>query len=593
VCYMDKRKPIVTIMGHVDHGKTKILDTIRDTTVIDREAGAITQAIGASIVPVETIQRLCGQLLEMANIKLGVEGLLFIDTPGHAAFSNLRRRGGNLADIAILVIDINEGFKPQTIEALEILKKYKTPFVVALNKIDLVSGWYKKDDILLKNVNMQSEETRGLLDSRLYEIVAKLHEMGFASERFDRVENHTKEIALIPTSAKTGEGIPELLMVLTGLAQKFLDTCLTCDVGGAGKGTILEVKEETGLGKTLDVIIYDGNLRVNDTIVIGTIGEPIVTKVRALFEPTPLAEMRDKKSKFSAIKEVVAATGVKIAAPEIDAAAGGMPLVVASKQNIEKVKREIKLEVEEVVFETDKNGIVIKADSLGSLEALITLLSDKNISIRKASIGNINKNDIVDAQSNFECDPLKTIVLGFNVNLTPDAEEYIKSTNVKILTNQVIYRLIEDFSEWMEKEKKRIDLSKISCITRPCKLEFLKNHTFRQSNPAVFGVDIIEGVLHTDMVLMKQDGVRLTSVRGIQSDQKNVEEAKRNTQVAVSMDGITIGRQLNEGEILYSDIRQDEFRKLKEMKDILTQEEIDILKEIAEIKRKENPLWGV
>jgi translation initiation factor 5B len=590
---MNKRKPIVAIMGHVDHGKTKILDKIRRTTVTDREAGAITQAIGASIVPMETIKRICGPLLKNMKSNMDLPGLLFIDTPGHAAFTNLRKRGGNLADIAIVVININEGLKPQTKEALEILKQYKTPFVIALNKIDLISGWKAHDSILLKNIEKQSAETKTLMDNKLYEVVGAIHEMGFASERFDRIEDHTKQIALIPTSAISGEGIPELLMILSGLAQKFLDDCLTCNIEGLGKGTILEVKEETGLGTTLDVIVYDGKIKVKDTIILGTTGEPIVTKVRALLEPNPLSEMRDKKSKFKPIKEVVAATGVKIAAPDLEKAMGGMPIRVALQCDIEKIKKEIKNEIDEVILETNKQGIIIKADSIGSLEALITLLREHDIQIRKANIGNITKKDINDAQSNFEEDPLKTIILGFNVEMTPDAEDFISSTNVKILTNQVIYRLLEDFEKWTEIEAKKIECDKISCITRPCKVEILKGYIFRQNNPAVFGVDVIEGELRTNMKLMKKDGTKLNIVKGLQADSKKVDKAEKNKQVAVSIDGITVGRHINEGDILYSEINQEEFRKLKEMKEVLSKEEIGILKEIAEIKRKENPMWGI
>jgi translation initiation factor 5B len=590
---MSKRKPIVAIMGHVDHGKTKILDKIRKSTVVDREAGAITQAIGASIVPMETIKRICGPLLANMKSEMDLPGLLFIDTPGHAAFTNLRKRGGNLADIAIVVININEGLKPQTKEALEILKQYKTPFVIALNKIDLISGWRIKDNILLKNIEMQSEETKTLLDTKLYEIVGMIHEMGFQSERFDRIDDHTKQIALIPTSAITGEGIPELLMILSGLAQKFLDKCLTCNIEGLGKGTILEVKEEKGLGVTLDVIIYDGKIKVKDTIILGTTSDPIVTKIRGLLEPNPLAEMRDKKSKFKQIKEVVAATGVKIIAPGLENAMGGMPIRVALENDIEKVKKEIKNEIEEVILETDNNGIIIKADSIGSLEALITLLREHDIQIRKANLGNITKKDINDAQSNYEEDPLKTIILGFNIEMTPDAQEFISSTNVKILTNQVIYRLLEDYEKWNEIESKKIECDKISCITRPCKVEIMKGYIFRQNNPAVFGVDVMEGELRTNMKLMKSDGAKLNVVKGLQADSKKVEKAEKNKQVAVSIDGITVGRHVNEGDILYSEINQEEFRKLKEMKEVLSKEEIEILKEIAIIKRKENPMWGI
>ncbi|MBI2650230.1 translation initiation factor IF-2, partial [Candidatus Woesearchaeota archaeon] len=360
------RQLIITILGNVDSGKTQLLDTIRSTAIAESEPGKITQSIGCSLIETGTIKKICGDLLEKHNILIKIPGFIFLDTPGHAAFTNLRKRGGNLADIAVLVIDISEGIKLQTEECIGILKQYKTPFVVALNKIDLLAGWASNPKTgLLESMQKQRENAMLLLEKKLYEIVGKLAELGFNSERFDRVEDYTKQIAIIPISAKTGEGLSELLMVMTGLSQKFLEESLKVDVKGDAKGTILEVKEETGLGTTVDAIIYDGSLKQNDTIVIGSLDEPIATKVKALLEPMPLADMRDKKAKFMPVKEVSAATGVKISAPGLDNVVAGMPLRSCSPSEIEKVKEKIKKEVEEVVIETDKQGIVIKADSLG------------------------------------------------------------------------------------------------------------------------------------------------------------------------------------------------------------------------------------
>src|SRR3989344_4967960 len=373
---MATRQPIVTFVGHIDHGKTTLQDFIRHSSTAQTEAGKITQHIGSSNIPIEAIKKLCGSLLDSLKISITIPGLLFIDTPGHAAFTNLRRRGGNLADIAILVIDIREGIMPQTAECIEILKQYRTPFIIALNKIDLLPGWQSKNSFLLQNINSQGESVRKIIETKLYEIVGKLSELGFNSERFDRIEDYTKQISIVPTSASTGEGIPELLMVLTGLAQKFLEKSLKINAEGNAKGTVLEVKEEKGIGTTLDVIIYDGTLKHNDTIVIGTLSEPIVTKVRALLEPYPLKDMRDRKTKFQQVKEASAAMGIKVSAPGIGEVVAGMPLRSCNAEDVEKVKGEIRKEVEEVVIETDKNGIVIKADSLGSLEALAKLLRE-------------------------------------------------------------------------------------------------------------------------------------------------------------------------------------------------------------------------
>jgi translation initiation factor 5B len=325
------RSPIVSVLGHVDHGKSSVLDAIRGTNILATEAGAITQAIGASIVPLEVIKRKCGKLLETMRLNFTIPGLLFIDTPGHAAFTNLRKRGGNLADIAVVVIDINEGFRPQTIEAIEILRNYKTPFIIAANKIDLIPGYRKKADFVLQDIAAQDPAWITAFETKMYELVGSLHEkFGMESERYDRVESFTRQIAIVPTSALNNHGISELLVMLTGLAQRFLEENLKLEAAGPGKGTVLEVKETLGFGMTVDAIIYDGVIKVNDTIVIGGIDAPIVTRVKALLEPNPLQEMRDKKSKYRNIKEAVAATGLRIAAPDLDKAVAGMPLRVAS-----------------------------------------------------------------------------------------------------------------------------------------------------------------------------------------------------------------------------------------------------------------------
>jgi len=586
---MKIRQPIITFLGHVDSGKTSLQDFIRHSSIAKTEAGLITQHIGSSNVPLNIVKKICGKLLDSLKLKLTIPGLLLIDSPGHAAFTSLRKRGGNLADIAILVIDINEGIMPQTLECIDILKQYKTPFIISLNKIDLLQGWQSKNTFLIQNIQSQSETIQKFLDTKLYELVGKLSELGFNAERFDRIDDYTKQITIVPTSAKTGEGIPELLMVLTGLAQKYMEKSLKVEVKGNAKGTVLEVKEDKGIGKTIDAIIYDGTLKQNDTIVIGTLSEPIVTKVKALLEPLPLKDIRDKKTKFQSVNKVSAAIGVKILAPEIDEVAAGMPLRSCSANEVEAVKKEIKKEVEEVIIETDAKGIVIKADSLGSLEALIKLLKEKNIPVKKASIGNVSKKDISDASINYEKEPLHSAILGFNIEIPP----YIKEKNVKIITNNIIYKLIEDFEKWQEQEKKRLEGKEIEFLVRPCKIQILKGYVFRQNNPAVVGVDVLEGKIKVDIPLMKNNGKKITEIKSIQKDQETVNEAEKNQQVAVSLPKVTVGRQINENDILYSAVPEDDFRKLKEFKKYLTEEEIGILKEIAEIMRKKNPMWGI
>ncbi|HLD15874.1 MAG TPA: translation initiation factor IF-2 [Candidatus Nanoarchaeia archaeon] len=569
------RSPICTVVGHIDHGKTTLLDRIRNTKVAKGEAGGITQSISSTKISLEAIKKTCGNLLNAMNINFTIPGILLIDTPGHAAFNNLRKRGGNLADIAILVIDITKGIEEQTIECINILKNYKTPFIIAANKIDLISGWRVNSAPLLQNIQNQSSYVVEELDKRLYTLVGKLSEYGLNSERFDRVDDFTKQIAIVPCSAISGEGVPELLMVIAGLAQKYLENSLKINVEGEGKGVILEVKDEKGFGTTTDVILYDGTLKTGDTIVLGTLEEPLVTKVRGLFE--------FEGAKLKTTKEVVASTGVRILAPDLKEAVGGMPLRVANKE-LEKIKEEVKKEVKEVAFETEKEGFVIKADTLGSLEALIFLLKQKELKIKSASIGEITKKDVSEAIA--EKEPLNKAILGFNV-------KKIDNKDVKIICYDVIYKIIEDVDEWRKQEAKKLEAKELEKLIRPFKIQVVNGCIFRQSNPAVVGVRVLGGIVKPNVNLIKQDGSKASYIKSIQVNSENVEQVEKDKEAAVSIPNIVCGRQLFEEDVLYSEILENQFIELKNLKKYLKADEIEVLKEIAAIKRKENPVWGV
>ena len=581
------RQPIVTIMGHVDHGKTSVLDRIRGSAIAAKEAGGITQAIGASIIPADVLKKICGDLFAKLNIKLTIPGLLFIDTPGHAAFTSLRKRGGNLADIAILVVDIRDGFMPQTLESIEILKSYKTPFIIAANKIDLISGWRSENFPLLQLIAKQNDLTSQELEKKLYTIVGQVYEQGLNAERFDRVEDYTKQIAIVPVSAITGEGIPELLMVLTGMAQKYLESCLNCDVNGPAKGTVMEVKEEKGLGKIMDVIIYDGCMKAGDVLVVGGLSGAIESRVKALFVPAPLSEMRDKHAKFKSIREVSAATGVRLVAMGTEDVVSGMPLI-AGMSDVDAAKKTVQEEVQEVLVETSDRGVIVKADSLGSLEALSILLKEKNIPIKKASVGPINKRDMSDAEANHEIDPLIGVVLGFNVPVPEDIPD-----KIKVICHDVIYKVIEDFESWQAGTKKSMELKAMGLLSKPCKILLLKGYVFRQCNPAIAGAEVLQGTITAGVSLMSKEGKVLSVVKGIQEELKTIHEAQKGKRIAVSMPNVTIGRQVQEGDILYSFIPENEFRKFKEFKQYLSTDEKEILREIASIMRTNNAMWGI
>ena len=591
------RQPIVTVAGHVDHGKTSLLDQIRHTVVTKGEVGGITQAIGASIIPIATIKKICGKLLDAFRGNITIPGLLAIDTPGHAAFTSLRKRGGSLADIAILVVDINEGFRPQTIESLEILRANKVPFVIAANKIDLLTGWnYNPQKILLENINDLDVKVQGIFEMKMYELVAQVQQYGLEAERFDRVADYTKQIAIIPISAKTSQGIPELLMVLTGLAQRYLEKSLTIDENGPCTGTILEVKEERGLGTTIDAIIYMGKLEVNDTIVIGGLDGALVVKVRILLQPEELSEIRDRKSHFRNVKLVTAATGVKIAAPGLEKALAGMPLrgCPGKAEEIEQLKQEVQEEIAEIITQdSGQEGVIVKADTIGALEALRHLLRERNIPVSCASLGDVTKKDFSQVETMYEKDEFHGVLIGFNIAVPAEIEEYAKVKGLPFIIRNVIYQIMDDYDNYTAKLRARIELREIASLVRPCKFAILKGHVFRQNNPAVVGVEIEIGRIRTGDPIMNALGKRISHVKSLQHEQENVTIAEQGRQVAMAMENVTVGRQIHEGDFLYTDMPGSDFKKFKELKKHLSKSEVDVLREIAEIKRKEDPVWGV
>ena len=581
------RQPIVSILGHVDHGKTTIQDKIRGTQVAAREAGGITQHIGATEVPLAAIRDICGDL--MAGKEFKVPGLLFIDTPGHHAFATLRARGGALADLAVLVVDVNEGPKPQTVESIRILKQYRTPFVIAANKIDMVPGWRKQPGLSFAQAAAhQSEGTLAELDRRLYEIVGKLTEHGVNAERYDRVGDFTTTFAIVPTSGKHGEGIPDLLLVLIGLAQRYLESQLETAEGPA-EGTVLEVKEEKGLGLTLDAIVYQGVLARGDQIVVGTTGEPIVTKVRSLLKPKPLDEIRDPQDRFDQAKRVTAAVGVKIVAAGLEEAVAGAPIRGVAG-DLAAVKARV-AEESAVHVETQDHGVLIKADAIGSLEGLAFECRDQEVPVGAARLGPVSRRDVIDAATTG--DPLERVILAFNVRTLEDANEELQKREgeVDILANDVIFRLLDDYAKWKEATKERMAVASRLELKYPAKLLLLPDHTFRASKPAIVGVRVLAGRIRQGEGLLKDDGRAVGRIESIHSGEQSLKEATAGSEVAVAISGATAGRQIHEGDVLYVDIPESHVAALRKLE--LTSDEVEALDRVCEIKRKGDQFWGM
>ncbi|MEM0096257.1 MAG: translation initiation factor IF-2 [Candidatus Bathyarchaeia archaeon] len=592
---MPIRQPIVCVLGHVDTGKTLLLDKIRKTSVQAREAGGMTQHIGASFFPVETLKQMIGPLLSAFKGEIEIPGLLVIDTPGHEAFTNLRRRGGSVADIAILVIDVLRGFEAQTYECIEILKARKTPFLVAANKIDRIPGWKSYPDTpFLKSYQLQDKYVQEDLDNRLYEIIGTFSRLGFRADRFDRIKDFTRTVAIVPTSAKTGEGIVELLAVLVGLTQQYLRKRLQTTEGPA-KGTILEVKEEPGLGLTLNTIIYDGTLRKDDLIVVGGKEKPITTRVRAILVPKPLDEIRDPRDKFSSVDFVSAAAGVKIVAPELEGALAGAPLyVVPEGESVEKYVRLVSEEIEKIRIATDVDGVVLKADTLGSLEAIAENLKRQGVPIRLADIGDVSKRDVTEAAIVKEHEPLYGAILAFNVRVLPDAEEEAKNTGVQIFRENIIYHLIDNYVSWLKAQREAKLTAEFEKLVKPGKIRILEGYVFRRAKPAIVGVEVLAGKIKPKYSLIRaEDGEDVGEIQQIQEKGKALPEAKQGMQVAISLDKPMVGRHIFENDVLYVKVPEAHAKALmKDFMDRLAPDEQEALNEYVNLMRKKMPFWA-
>jgi translation initiation factor 5B len=588
----DLRTPIVAVLGHVDHGKTSLLDRIRGSAISEGESGAITQHIGSTAVPLEVISEIAGDLVDPTDFDL--PGLLFIDTPGHHSFSTLRSRGGALADIAVLVVDVNDGFQPQTHEAVDILKRTETPFIVAANKIDTVPGWNPTTNRPSKvAIEQQSDRVESDLNERLYEIIGQLSSEEFSADMYWRVTDFQANVGVVPVSAETGEGVPDLLTVLMGLSQRYLREEMTVDVGGPAVGTVLEVKDTRGFGTTVDAVVYDGTLTAEDEIVVGSQSEPIVTSVRALLRPRPLAEIRSE-SEFEQVESVAAAQGVKIAAPDLDDAMAGAPIRAVRERDVETVIEEVRQELAAVEVATGEEGVTVGADTLGSLEALASTLEDDEVPVMDAGVGAVAPRDVRMAATAEH--PQNRAILAFNVDVLEDARELAEQEGVELFEHDVIYRLVEEYQAHVEELEQAQQEQILENITRPARFDVLPDHTFRQSDPAVVGVEVRSGLLRRNNTVVRFDGdepERVGQLKAIQDEGEDVDEARTGERIAVSIDGPTVGRQIEEGDELWVELPEKHAKILEqELTEELTGDEREALSMYLEKQRNRDPFWG-
>ncbi|QOJ79769.1 translation initiation factor IF-2 [Infirmifilum lucidum] len=583
------RAPIVVVLGHVDAGKTTLLDKIRGTAVAKREPGTMTQHIGASFLPWKALEEISGPLLERIRVEIKIPGFLVIDTPGHEAFSNLRSRGGSIADIAILVVDVQKGLEPQTFESIEILRSKRVPFVVAVNKIDKIPGWRSNPNRpFIESIKSQDEAVALKLEELLSYIIEQFKSIGFRADRYDRIKDFTKIVALVPVSALTGEGLPDLLLVLAGLSQRFLIKRLVARVAPA-RGVVLELKEEIGLGTTATVIVYDGVLRKGDLTVVGGLEKPVVTRIRLLLMPKPLDEMRSPEDRFLEVERVYAAAGVKIVADGLEASVPGAPLVVLSREEeLNKILRDVQEEIQTTRFQRDIAGVIVKADTLGTLEALIGYLKKNNVPVRLADVGPVVKRDIVEAAFVKSLDPPLAAVLAFNVKVLPESREEAAQKGIPIFAERIIYRLVENYLKWYS-EQRELEKKKIfEKITPPVVVQILPGYVFRRRNPIIVGVRVVAGRLRPGVRLVTRDGREVGDVMQIREHDRVLEVAEEGSEVAISIRSKAIvGRQVDEGDYLYSDVPLDEINLLLEKySNDMTENEKEYLRRLLKFKLK-------
>ncbi|HTT45369.1 MAG TPA: translation initiation factor IF-2 [Thermoplasmata archaeon] len=582
------REPIVSLLGHVDHGKTTLLDRIAGSVRASKEPGGITQHIGAIEVPGSTVRHLCEGVLRTDQLRL--PGLLFVDTPGHRSFETLRRRGGALADLAVLVIDVREGVMPQTRESAQILRREKTPFVVALTKIDLLGGWRKPagPTPLLDAIHRSAADFQKLLDQRVYSVAQELDQLGFSAERFDRVSDFTRNVGIVPVSAKTGTGVPELIALLVGLSQRFLEQELELITEG-GEATILERSDQKGVGPVGNVIIYRGRLKVGDEIVATGRESPFATRIRGIYRPVPLKEGRaSKQVRLDSLSEVHAAAGVYLSAPGIEEAMpGGLLKVVRTEEDKARVQEELARESQPVA-EVALTGVAIYADTLGGLEALAFECRERGIPVHEAGVGPIGRPTVM--RMAIVKDPTHRAVLAFAVPILPEAVPEGEASAVRIFRADVMYRLIEEYDAWRTERKRELEAQRRLEHVHPAKIEVLPGFVFRASKPAIVGIKVRGGTLRPGVRLMHLDGTEVGVLKSLQKEGETVHEAEENAELAASIDGAVIGRNLKEGDQLLVSLTESAARALRGQS--LTANEQAILEEVVRVHRGTHPFWG-
>ncbi|XP_048349140.1 eukaryotic translation initiation factor 5B [Sphaerodactylus townsendi] len=567
------RAPVICVLGHVDTGKTKILDKLRHTHVQDGEAGGITQQIGATNVPLEAINEQAKMVKSFDRDSVKIPGMLIIDTPGHESFSNLRNRGSSLCDIAILVVDIMHGLEPQTIESINLLKSKKCPFVVALNKIDRLYDWKKSPDTdVAATLKKQKKNTKDEFEERAKAIIVEFAQQGLNAALYHENKDPRTFVSLVPTSAHTGDGMGSLIALLVELTQTMLSKRLAHSE--ELRAQVMEVKALPGMGTTIDVILINGRLREGDCIIVPGVEGPIVTQIRGLLLPPPMKELR-VKNQYEKHKEVIAAQGVKILGKDLEKTLAGLPLLVAYKEDeIPVLKDELIHELKQTLnaIKLEEKGVYVQASTLGSLEALLEFLKTSEVPYAGINIGPVHKKDVMKASVMLEHDPQYAVILAFDVRVERDAQEMADSLGVRIFSAEIIYHLFDAFTKYRQDYKKQKQEEFKHIAVFPCKMKILPQFIFNSRDPIVMGVLVEAGQVKqgTPMCVPSKNFIDIGIVTSIEINHKQVDIAKKGQEVCVKIEPIPgeapkmFGRHFEATDILVSKISRQSIDALKD-----------------------------
>ncbi|XP_069747098.1 eukaryotic translation initiation factor 5B isoform X2 [Narcine bancroftii] len=567
------RAPVICVLGHVDTGKTKILDKLRHTHVQDGEAGGITQQIGATNVPLETIKEQTKMVKNFDRDNIKIPGMLIIDTPGHESFSNLRNRGSSLCDIAILVVDMMHGLEPQTIESINLLKEKKCPFIVALNKIDRLYDWKKSPDTdIVATLKKQKKNTKDEFDERAKSTIVEFAQQGLNAALFFENKDPRTFLSLIPTSAHTGDGMGNLIALLVELTQTMLAKRLSYSL--ELRAQVMEVKALPGMGTTIDVILINGYMKEGDTLIVPGVEGPIVTQIRGLLLPPPLKELR-VKNQYEKQKEVWAAQGVKVLGKDLEKSLAGLPVLIAHKEDeIAVLKDELEHELKQTLnsIKLEEKGVYVQASTLGSLEALLEFLRQSNVPYAGINIGPVHKKDVMKSSAMLEHDPQYSVILAFDVKIERDSQELADSLGVRIFSAEIIYHLFDAFTKYRQDYKKQKQEEFKHIAVFPSKLRIIPQFIFNSRDPIVMGVAIEAGLLKqgTPICVPSKNFIDIGVVTSIEVNHKQVDVARKGQEVCVKIEPIPgespkmYGRHFEATDFLVSKISRQSIDALKD-----------------------------